>query len=196
MKECPEHRAAAAVPRFSAALCRGLIEGCIPGRSPRPPSWFSAALCRGLIEGPRGRRAIPRWPPGFPRLYAAASLKAGHVHPPPAAVEAVFSAALCRGLIEGLSVCEGQGRGVVFSAALCRGLIEGFASGRSCTPSGPGFPRLYAAASLKGRDDRGAVERDGGFSAALCRGLIEGICALNQSPRVPKVFRGFMPRPH
>ena len=62
---------------------------------------------------------------GFPRLYAAASLKHG------------------AGAQMGEPIVLG------FSAALCRGLIEA-----SCATSSPasrtaGFPRLYAAASLK-----------------------------------------------
>ena len=36
-----------------------------------------------------------------------------------------------------------------------------------------GFPRLYAAASLKPRRPRAHCWGDGAFSAALCRGLIE-----------------------
>ena len=36
-----------------------------------------------------------------------------------------------------------------------------------------GFPRLYAAASLKPRRQRERNGTDRGFSAALCRGLIE-----------------------
>ena len=62
--------------------------------------------------------------PGFPRLYAAASLK--------------------------LQPHVDLGRGVhAFSAALCRGLIE--AKSRRIPNVRPWsrFPRLYAAASLK-----------------------------------------------
>ena len=60
-----------------------------------------------------------------------------------------------------------------------------------------GFPRLYAAASLKqgdvGHDD---VTRSR-FSAALCRGLIEaGTVSRAPVRAVHRVFRGFMPRPH
>ena len=38
----------------------------------------------------------------------------------------------------------------------------------------PCFPRLYAAASLKGREAAAALSLEPEFSAALCRGLIEG----------------------
>ena len=85
---------------------------------------------------------------GFPRLYAAASLKREDRNDV-ANTATEFSAALCRGLIEARMAC-----GVTWTA-------------RSC------FPRLYAAASLK----QSVADEDGyplvRFSAALCRGLIE-----------------------
>ena len=83
-----------------------------------------------------------------------------------------------------------------------------------------GFPRLYAAASLKHRLLDGDVKDRSGFSAALCRGLIEAgeqparrrggagfsaaLCrGLIEAPwrgdhpdHHRGVFRGFMPRPH
>ena len=83
-----------------------------------------------------------------------------------------------------------------------------------------GFPRLYAAASLKRVGSREGGDDGGGFSAALCRGLIEAfspcdllpadvmfsaaLCrGLIEAPGAPAagcgrsyVFRGFMPRPH
>ena len=41
--------------RFSAALCRGLIEAAKTGQTQIwYKGWFSAALCRGLIEAPPG----------------------------------------------------------------------------------------------------------------------------------------------
>ena len=61
---------------------------------------------------------------------------------------------------------------------------------------GGGFPRLYAAASLKRSDgdaERAAMEQ---FSAALCRGLIEASHPATPVPPAGPVFRGFMPRPH
>ena len=85
---------------------------------------------------------------GFPRLYAAASLKrepsGPEGHPPVA-----FSAALCRGLIEARTGAWLDPAGLPFSAALCRGLIEA---------ASLGMPNL---------------RQDSRFSAALCRGLIE-----------------------
>ena len=92
-------------------------------------SAFSAALCRGLIEARPwdASSAICCW--GFPRLYAAASLKRacsqGLVHHHPA-----------------------------FSAALCRGLIEASRGRDPRTTRSLRFPRLYAAASLKRRQSR------------------------------------------
>ena len=64
--------------RFSAALCRGLIEARGGRRtdSARSPA-FSAALCRGLIEATLRGQAARRQ-------------------------EYLFSAALCRGLIEAM----------------------------------------------------------------------------------------------
>ena len=62
--------------KFSAALCRGLIEArrrWLPGTLHRP--MFSAALCRGLIEAGGCHRMRRWWSWSFPRLYAAASLK-------------------------------------------------------------------------------------------------------------------------
>ena len=65
------------VDRFSAALCRGLIEaaGRTDGSRLRPK--FSAALCRGLIEARIAERIGDVSQGRFPRLYAAASLKHG-----------------------------------------------------------------------------------------------------------------------
>ena len=61
---------------------------------------YSAALCRGLIEANRAGSPM-RWTRfGIPRLYAAASLKQ---HDPLGDRQGGFdgySAALCRGLIE------------------------------------------------------------------------------------------------
>ena len=59
-----------------------------------------------------------------------------------------------------------------------------------------GFPRLYAAASLKLRIDLREVRAHGAFSAALCRGLIEARALAWVWVRQGQVFRGFMPRPH
>ena len=84
-----------------------------------------------------------------------------------------------------------------------------------------GIPRLYAAASLKRREDPASDTRRPPYSAALCRGLIEahlehgtatirvsGIprlyaaASLKPAPATSSrwggraVFRGFMPRPH
>ena len=69
------------------------------------PDRFSAALCRGLIEARSARHASMTLPATarFPRLYAAASLKRVPVleFVVDAPVEdVVYSAALCRGLIE------------------------------------------------------------------------------------------------
>ena len=133
--------------RFSAALCRGLIEARRTRHDPPGRRWFSAALCRGLIEALCG------------------------VYPFHSSRE--FSAALCRGLIE--AGCPGMTSSVrmmrfprLYAAASLKlplGRIESRRQQR--------FPRLYAAASLKPNEVTHQRERVAGFSAALCRGLIE-----------------------
>ena len=60
-----------------------------------------------------------------------------------------------------------------------------------------GFPRFYAAASLKRRRRAHRHSRPMRFSAVLCRGLIEACRTRRRgSSRHGRVFRGFMPRPH
>ena len=156
---------------------------------------------------------------GFPRLYAAASLKLSQ--PQHAERQAArFSAALCRGLIEAavatssrrLAACfprlyaaaslkQGRGRGpgrgrrAGFSAALCRGLIEAHGTGGARRRLRR-FPRLYAAASLKPWLEFAYLSDGTPFSAALCRGLIEAAIRSRSSKDSRSVFRGFMPRPH
>ena len=134
---------------FSAALCRGLIEAPSSGtRSGRPTASFSAALCRGLIEAPSA------WRPRATSASFSAALCRGLIEAPvfrsPAWGCTTFSAALCRGLIEA-SVKASCGRRTAprFSAALCRGLIEAGDLDHAPVREGDGFPRLYAAASLK-----------------------------------------------
>ena len=64
---------------YSAALCRGLIEARSHGwNSTRQPFRYSAALCRGLIEAPPCGSARGPPPRCILRLYAAASLKRRH----------------------------------------------------------------------------------------------------------------------
>ena len=210
---------------FSAALCRGLIEARpLRRRGNDRAGRFSAALCRGLIEARRLHPSFPRPLHGFPRLYAAASLKqpargyrhggrAGgfprlyaaaslklvpgrlhDVHHRP-----VFSAALCRGLIEALSSSVAKILlDCSFSAALCRGLIE--ATGSS--PRSKSRPIRFSAALCRGLIEAlsssvAKILLDCSFSAALCRGLIEAQSDQGGGRTFPaQVFRGFMPRPH
>ena len=109
---------------------------------------FSAALCRGLIEAVSDQQLAVGGHLGFPRLYAAASLKRSAARRA-GRRRGGFSAALCRGLIEASQ----------WSAAVCRFLKR--------------FPRLYAAASLKLHARAQRLRDLAQFSAALCRGLIE-----------------------
>ena len=135
-------------------------------------SKFSAALCRGLIEASLGEGASVTVEVRFPRLYAAASLKRENLEAIAMTIQA-FSAALCRGLIEAWEVSpdisrdSGRFPRLYAAASLKPGLY------RAQVPATQGFPRLYAAASLKLAEhgDRGEPVRR--FSAALCRGLIE-----------------------
>ena len=181
--------------RFSAALCRGLIEAPWRARWSRWTARFSAALCRGLIEASRriashGNRAR------FPRLYVAASLK------------------------RVASGRAGVARMGVFSAALCRDLIEARGCRRPPAPASPGFPRLYVAASLKqwqcpprrvrvapvfrgfmsrpeARHRYGSVEyRPRGFPRLYVAASLKLRRAGRSVDGPGAVFRGFMSRPH
>ena len=84
----------------------------------------------------------------------------------------------------------------MFSAALCRGLIEASRSPRASSHEWRGFPRLYAAASLKQGGQPWGVCVQWAFSAALCRGLIEADVGFVWWHQRHDVFRGSMPRPH
>ena len=109
---------------------------------------------------------------GFPRLYAAASLKQW-IREQLEHDRISFSAALCRGLIEAPGdALAMSGLNGAFSAALCRGLIE-----------------------ARARDELG-TRSPATFSAALCRGLIEAPTRRGRPALGQHVFRGFMPRPH
>ena len=156
--------------RFSAVLCRGLIEAFVTLTYRHAGNPFSAVLCRGLIEAPTGIASRGRSTLSFPRFYAAASLKRARARTS-RAPRRKFSAVLCRGLIEA---------GIRHRHSWLRHR----------------FPRFYAAASLKPHTIGGDVGSAHRFSAVLCRGLIE---ASRWSPRTSpacQVFRGFMPRPH
>ena len=156
--------------RFSAALCRGLIEAGRGVKNSGSITRFSAALCRGLIEATSWRGWSGRRSDGFPRLYAAASLKRA-LHRQSYLHFLRFSAALCRGLIEAPRLRDASRSRERFSAALCRGLIE--------ANSGTKY-----------------TIQNKSFSAALCRGLIEALPDVATCNGGTFVFRGFMPRPH
>ena len=133
---------------------------------------------------------------GFPRLYAAASLKQHHSRTDLDAGR-MFSAALCRGLIEAQWVRWKYSLDTPwFSAALCRGLIEALGTTRSREPAPPGFPRLYAAASLK-LGIRDVLDTLGDRFPRLYAAASLKPCGFPQPHSVRfGVFRGFMPRPH
>ena len=158
---------------------------------------------------------------GFPRLYAAASLK----HDMLSLIMSLlseFSAALCRGLIEALLLQRALSCGWrcfprlyaaaslkhapggpeapeegAFSAALCRGLIEAALALALAPWCGPGFPRLYAAASLKqghGAAAQRAAAR--GFPRLYAAASLKRPSVVVPIRSEGQVFRGFMPRPH
>ena len=83
-----------------------------------------------------------------------------------------------------------------FSAALCRGLIEADFDGSRPTGRNRGFPRLYAAASLKRRDKQPASAIDFGFPRLYAAASLKHPRPLRLGEVAPLVFRGFMPRPH
>ena len=108
-----------------------------------------------------------------------------------------FSAALCRGLIEAL---VGVGAGVAcyhgFPRLYAAASLKRERGGAEYRHGLGGFPRLYAAASLKLRKVPGRILDYGVFSAALCRGLIAAGSPARAATPGCHVFRGSMPRPH
>ena len=156
-----------------------------------PRLYAAASLKR---HGPVG--AWRRASAGFPRLYAAASLKPRDGGRQARVRPPGFSAALCRGLIEANDE-DGAGRArCTFSAALCRGLIEAPQSG-----SRQIVQLRFSAALCRGLIEACWSERVASvsfsmFSAALCRGLIEALARSCCAWRMAVVFRGSMPRPH
>ena len=182
---------------------------------------FSAVLCRGLIEADDWRASMGCSARGFPRFYAAASLKR-----PPAmtalsrAGEAGFPRFYAAASLKLSGHEPAEPYTGSFSAVLCRGLIEATAGAVECGTARSGFPRFYAAASLKPETDPNVPVRVTGFprfyaaaslkphrylvldgelaqfSAVLCRGLIEAADGADQVGAGVAVFRGFMPRPH
>ena len=84
-----------------------------------------------------------------------------------------------------------------FSAALCRGLIEASTGANGRCDSGSGFPRLYAAASLKhGVAAMVPVPRDLGFPRLYAAASLKPRGDARDLGDGARVFRGFMPRPH
>ena len=129
---------------------------------------------------------------GFPRLYAAASLKPDRPRAMVVSSKA-FSAALCRGLIEAApcpatwSPSPAGFPRLYAAASLKLGKSAGNHGLRHAC-----FPRLYAAASLKRRAMTTLKTEGAAFSAALCRGLIEaGRFPSRRSagaPRFPRLY--------
>ena len=75
LKRCRGRADHATMRRYSAALCRGLIEAASVGVTAISEiAKYSAALCRGLIEASRMSSRV-LMASRIPRLYAAASLK-------------------------------------------------------------------------------------------------------------------------
>ena len=136
------------------------------------------------------------------------------------AAGAEISAAIRRGLIEARCSRRAARRlRRLISAAIRRGLIEAIhADGREA--GGGGFPRPFAAASLKPTRGGTRVSGRGLISAAIRRGLIEAAARMVSLPTRPPIsaairrgliearkrpaapagavqdFRGHSPRPH
>ena len=108
---------------------------------------------------------------GFPRLYAAASLKL---------VEPLYGTLIC----------------AQFSAALCRGLIEARRPRASSDWSASRFPRLYAAASLKHHSGPPLAIPGAGFPRLYAAASLKQRKTSTSIPSSYAVFRGSMPRPH
>ena len=82
------------------------------------------------------------------------------------------------------------------SAALCRGLIEALRLPEPALHGVLGFPRLYAAASLK---PLGPVRGEGvqdRFPRLYAAASLKQRRARPPGARARPAFRGFMPRPH
>jgi len=164
---------------LSAAIRRGLIEAYTTWRkfsdSRRP---LSAAIRRGLIEAVVLFYLSVVVIVCYPRRFAAASLKRlGHHGQPPAGNP--LSAAIRRGLIEAprgtrrtWTCCQRR-----LSAAIRRGLIEARLGLACASGSTSGYPRRFAAASLKPAYDMLTEETRTRLSAAIRRGLIEASAA-------------------
>ena len=157
---------------------------------------FSAALCRGLIEAWFSNRARADVSKGFPRLYAAASLKRHVPHRVVVDLEPrfprLYAAASLKPSCRRSALVGSAG----FSAALCRGLIEALLHRLIIYRFLAGFPRLYAAASLKrdiGPFIFAGIQR---FPRLYAAASLKHVDARRARDHQPEVFRGFMPRPH
>ena len=128
---------------YAAASLKRLGQPPVGLRARRFPRLYAAASLKPLGHPDVGLEVIR-----FPRLYAAASLKHAD-HARHLGDGSAFSAALCRGLIEARVRGPARRRRYRFSAALCRGLIEAVNHQPALGRRSGGFPRLYAAASLK-----------------------------------------------
>ena len=142
----------------------------ITERSSGSNSAFSAALCRGLIEASCVPVTWIQATPGFPRLYAAASLK--QVASRPASLRPVGFPRLYAAASLKLSRLPHTVRDDLR------------------------FPRLYAAASLKHFRPRPASLRRRRFPRLYAAASLKRPDPLHFYFACAKVFRGFMPRPH
>ena len=133
---------------LSRAFCAGLIEAFWPGSPGVSASELSRAFCAGLIEAGPTRAAARASDPGYPVLFARASLKPGVRRGCSAAVFAL-SRAFCAGLIE--AACASAN---AFTCQFC-------------------YPVLFARASLKLPVSIAISSISSRLSRAFCAGLIE-----------------------
>ena len=133
--------------------------------------------------------------PRFPRLYAAASLKPAR-HQPRGQAHHLFSAALCRGLIEadyaaGDDLIWREGFPRLYAAALLKPTPVPEEDHKDGS-----FPRLYAAASLKRVMEISGVRGKRRFPRLYAAASLKPRWRHRDERRLCDVFRGFMPRPH
>ena len=92
---------------------------------------YSAALCRGLIEAASEVRQASISPARIPRLYAAASLKPAAPERVHHALHAGIPRLYAAASLKRLDGADGDDARNSYSAALCRGLIEAGSAARS-----------------------------------------------------------------
>ena len=136
---------------FSACFAGGLIEAAFQGVNGLLGAMFSACFAGGLIEAARRGTHATAYPPRFPPVLQAASLK-----------------------LEPGRIVAFRGDG--FSACFAGGLIEAPAARRVWSPRPRAFSACFAGGLIEARVGRGGRRFRGAFSACFAGGLIEAPC--------------------